>query len=157
MSTNIDYLNPKQREHYQQVKKNAERTLKNIGKSEYHAVRNMDKSLIRQQIKKADKVLDERTAPKLKGKAKDKAWQRYKELQTELHGEMLRKKDMHPTKTIDGGRIVADMDKAKAMAYEQVKRIESGQDDKVREMRNLATMLEPDDPTIRDSEKLRRR
>lgn len=156
MSKPEDFLNPKQREYYEQMKRSGEQTLKDLPKSEFHGVRSMDKSLIRRHIKTADKILEERTSPKLQGKQKDKAWARYKQLKAELHTEMMTKKDMRPMKTLNG-RIVADMEKARELAVEQVKRIEAGQDDKIREMRNLARSLEPDDPTIGNAESLRRR
>ena len=151
-----DYLNPEQRKYYQEMKRTAERTLKNLPKAEYHAVRNADKSLIKKNIKRAEKVLDERTPPKLKGKAKDKVYREYKELREQLKHELLGKRDMHPTKTVNGV-IVADMDKARQMAAAQVKRIEGGQDDKIRRMRNLGRLLDADDPGIGNAEQLRRR
>lgn len=155
MPKHKNYLNPTQKEYYKQLVNSDERALDQIKTSSFHTVRAMDTGEIVKRKRKNQKILNERTAPTIKDSDKDKAWAKFKALKEELKDVLMKKNDMHPTKTLNG-RIVADMDIAKANAYELVKRIESGQDDKIREYRDLARLLEPDDPNIGNVETLRR-
>lgn len=155
MAKHKNYLNPTQKEYYKELVKSDERALNQIKTSPFHTVRAMDTGEIIQRKRKNQKILTERTAPVVKGVDKDKAFSRFKDLKKELKDVLMRKKDLRPTKTVDGKRTV-DMDKARDNAYELVKMIESGQDDKIREYRNLARLFEPDDPNIGNVENLRR-
>ena len=155
MDRHKNYLNPDQREYYKQLVKSDDRALERVKTSQFNSVRAMDTGEIIRRKRKNQKILNERTAPKIEDRDKNKAWARFKELKEELKGALMNKNDMHPIKTING-KIVADMDTAKNNAFELVKRIESGQDDKIREYRDLARLLEPDDPNIGNVEQLRK-
>ena len=151
-----DFLTVKQREYYEQKRNAIAKTLEDIKRSEFAAVRAVDKQPLIKIKKECEQILEARTPPKISGTQKNEVYERYKQLETELKNEMIPFSEMHPTVVVDGKRVV-DWDKAKQVALEHVKRIEAGQDKKKVEFRNLGRLLDRDNPNVGSAERLRHR
>jgi len=103
------------------------------------------------EIKKKKDILEKHAPRQLRGKSKDKAWKRVKELDSFIQEHMPRKRDyyMRPT---DGG--VNDFERAvqQQMAFQKNPQIQKA----VQERKYWMGRLEPQDPTVRNIENLRR-
>ena len=150
-----DYLTSKQEEYYVQKRDAIKKTLGEINKSGFAAVRAIDKQPLVKIKRECEQILETRTPPKITGTEKNRIYERYKQLESELKDEMIPQHDMHPVTIVDGKRVV-DWDKAKQVALEHVKRIQAGQDKKKVEFRNLGRLLDRDDTKLGSAERLRR-
>lgn len=149
----ITYLTPREKKDYLETIREDERDLTESKTSEYHSVRNRDTNLLRKNITKNKKVLEEKSAPIVSDREKDDRYKRAKFLEEEIRKGMPTKDEMmgNRIKNPDGSfHYVADP-KIVDRHIEWTKRTEP----LVREWKRIKRTLEPDDPSITNVEQLR--
>jgi len=109
--------------------------------------------LIRHEIKKRKQFIEDNTPKKLTGVAANKALKRAKEIAAELKEAMPTRKmfDQRYPSSSDRASKASDFEKAvqQQMAFQRDQK-------KVEEYRYLMSRLDPENPTVRDIERLRR-
>lgn len=111
--------------------------------------------LIKHEIKKRQRFIEENTPKKFRGVGSNKAYKRAKELEEQL-------KDAMPSQKLFNQRYPSSSDRAsKATDFERaVQQQMVFQSPKVQQMaaeyRHLMARISPDDPTVRNIERLRR-
>lgn len=121
----------------------------------YRSDKIQEPELIKHEIRKRQKFIHDNTPKKLTGVNANKAYKRAKELEGQL-------KDVMPTQKQFGQRYPSSSDRAsKASDFEQaVQRQMAFQSPKVQQMaaeyRHLMARIAPDDPMVRNLERLRR-
>ena len=105
------------------------------------------------EINKKKQLLKDHSPKPFRGKNKDKAWSRIKELDSYIKENMPKRKDYYRTYPKNGG---CDNDFERAVKHQIFCQTNKKFKKAVEERKYLAGRLEPHDPTIRNIENLRR-
>ena len=121
----------------------------------------MNKTEVRQDIKKWTKALDKTNPENLTVGAKNVMWKRAKEVKDEFVVGMLSKDELHPVKMFEvGGVMKTVVNEERMQTINSVKRQHAWNTKnapKVREFKNLMRHLNPDNPNAADIERYRPR
>lgn len=120
----------------------------------YRSDKIQEPELIKHEIKKRQRFIDDNTPRKLTGESANKAYRRAKELAAEI-------KEAMPTQRLFNQRYPSSSDRAsKATDFEkavqQQMAFQKGMSHKTAEYRNLMAKLDPANPMVRNIETLRR-
>ena len=153
MPRDITYLNPSEIMRRKQTIDNLKNVLQNSPHSIYASERGLDRRQIMGKIKQNEKVLNERTAPRVSGSEKDQMARRAVELEKNIkQGMPTRDEFMGKRKTNDiGGKY----QEAQENAINKQIRWQTEKAEAVREWKRIKRTLDPENPQASNVEILR--
>ena len=153
MSPDIGYLTPNEIVERTRAITGLRATLENANHSIYKSERNIDRKAVMDKIRENEKVLNERTAPKVTGLEKDRLVKRAEYLEGKIKQGMPTKDEfMGKRRTNDNGHKYQEADED--IVRKQMK-WQTNTEGLVREWQRIMRTISPDDPSSSNVERLR--